>query len=146
MKSITGIAALSVLILGACSSRDNLPVRHGPQPIHPAEYVRKSAPVAQAAPASVVANGPYTTITTYSYEPKNPVPNADACGAAQYQNLVGGPSSAVQSISVPGATRHYGSEETTETGFSSRLNFVHSGTAIDAVTDPSSTVTRVFCG
>ncbi len=72
--------------------------------------------------------------------------DADACGASQYQNLVGGPSSAVMTLSIPGDSRHYGSEESVATNDPTRLNFVHSGTAFEAVTDPNSTVLRVFCG
>jgi hypothetical protein len=72
--------------------------------------------------------------------------SSDTCGAAQYQSLVGGPSSAVTGLNLPGTSRHYGSEERTATDTPYRLNFVHSGTAIDAVIDPNSTVIRVFCG
>ncbi len=76
-----------------------------------------------------------------------PVTSArDACGAAQYQNLVGGPSSAVRGLDIPSDSRHYGSEERTATNNPSRLNFVHSGTAFESVTNPNSTVVRVFCG
>jgi len=71
---------------------------------------------------------------------------SDACGASQYQSLVGGPSSATSGLDIPGSSRHYGSEERTATNDPSRLNFVHSGTAIESVIDPNSTVTRVFCG
>jgi hypothetical protein len=71
---------------------------------------------------------------------------SDACGAAQYQNLVGGPSKATSGLDIPGDSRHYGSEETVATNNPSRLNFVHSGTALESVMDPSSTVARVFCG
>jgi len=72
---------------------------------------------------------------------------SDACGASQYQDLVGGPSSAAMSLrDIPGSSRHYGSEERTATNDPTRLNFVHSGTAIEAVIDPDSTIIRVFCG
>jgi hypothetical protein len=71
---------------------------------------------------------------------------SDTCGASQYQNLVGGPSKAASALNVPGNTRHYGNEEIVATDNAARLNFVHSGTAFDAVVDPSSTVTQVFCG
>ena len=71
---------------------------------------------------------------------------SNTCGAAQLQNLVGGPSSAVTGLNIPSDSRHYGSEERTATDNPYRLNFVHSGTAIDAVIDPKSTVVRVFCG
>ncbi len=70
----------------------------------------------------------------------------DTCGAADYQNLVGGPSSSVMGLNIPGDTRHYGSEESPATNNPSRLNFVHSGTAIESVTNPNSTIIRVFCG
>ena len=71
---------------------------------------------------------------------------ADACGASQYQNLVGGPSRAATSLDIPGDSRHYGSEERVATDTPTRLNFVHSGTAFESVTDPKSTIARVFCG
>jgi len=71
---------------------------------------------------------------------------ADACGASQYQNLVGGPSSATSGLKIPGDSRHYGREEHVATNKPSRLNFVHSGTAVQSVTNPKSTVIRVFCG
>lgn len=71
---------------------------------------------------------------------------SDACGASQYQALVGGPSRATTALDIPGSSRHYGSEERVATNNPSRLNFVHSGTAIESVIDPSSTVIRVFCG
>lgn len=71
---------------------------------------------------------------------------ADTCGASQFQSLVGGPSSAVTGLDIPGDSRHYGNQEAVATDTPSRLNFVHSGTAIESVTDPNSTVIRVFCG
>ena len=71
---------------------------------------------------------------------------SDQCGAAKYQALVGGPSSAVQGLDIPNESRHYGSQENVATDNPSRLNFIHSGTAIESVTDPKSTVIRVFCG
>ena len=70
----------------------------------------------------------------------------DACGASRYQGLAGGPSSAVMGLDIPGDSRHYGSEERVATDTPSRLNFVHSGSAAEAVTNPKSTVVRVFCG
>lgn len=70
---------------------------------------------------------------------------SDACGAFAYANLVGGPSSAVMALDIPGTSRHYGSQERVATNDPSRLNFVHSGTAFEAVADPSSTVVRAFC-
>ena len=78
--------------------------------------------------------------------PVAPTDAADTCGAAQYQHLVGGPSRATSGLAIPGDSRHYGSEETVATDKPSRLNFVHSGTALDSVVDPASTVARVFCG
>ncbi len=72
---------------------------------------------------------------------------SDQCGAGQFQSLVGGPSMAVTSLAnIPGSSRHYGSEETVATDNPSRLNFVHSGTAVDSVMNPDSRVIRVFCG
>ena len=71
----------------------------------------------------------------------------DACGASQYHHLVGGPSRATTDLDVPGNSRHYGIEELVTTDFSpARLNFVHSGTAIEAVIAPGSTVVRIYCG
>jgi len=75
-----------------------------------------------------------------------PSATSDTCGASQYQALVGGPSRAAIDLDIPGDSRHYGSEEAVATNVPSRLNFVHSGTAIEAVVDPNSTVVRVFCG
>lgn len=72
--------------------------------------------------------------------------NSDACGASRYQNLVGGPSSATSGLKIPGDSRHYGREERVATDTPSRLNFVHSGTAVESVTNPKSKVIRVFCG
>ena len=71
---------------------------------------------------------------------------ADTCGAPQFQSLVGGPSKAVFGLDIPGSSRHYGSKEHVATDTPSRLNFVHSGTAVEAVMDPHSTILRVFCG
>ncbi|MDR0253544.1 MAG: hypothetical protein LBI75_10200, partial [Brucellaceae bacterium] len=78
----------------------------------------------------------------------NPVSGAvpDACGASQYQKLVGGPSSATMKLKIPADSRHYGREERVATDTPSRLNFVHSGTAAESVINPKSTVVRVFCG
>lgn len=71
----------------------------------------------------------------------------DTCNADVLQVLVGGPSSATSGLDVPASSRHYGSQETIDPRIvPSRLNFVHSGTAIESVTDPKSTVKRVFCG
>lgn len=72
--------------------------------------------------------------------------SSDACGASKYQALVGGPSSATLGLDIPDSSRHYGSEERTANNNVSRLNFVHSGTAFESITDPNSTVIRVFCG
>lgn len=73
--------------------------------------------------------------------------SSDQCGASQLQGLVGGPSMAATSLAnIPGSSRHYGSEETVATDNPSRLNFVHSGTAVDSVMNPDSRVIRVFCG
>lgn len=71
---------------------------------------------------------------------------SDMCGASRFQHLVGGPSRATNGLDIPGDSRHYGSEERVATNVPTRLNFVHSGTAIESVTDPNSTVIRVFCG
>lgn len=70
----------------------------------------------------------------------------DSCGASAYESFLGGPSSAVFDLDIPGTSRHYGSAEAVATDNPSRLNFVHSGTAIEAVADPSSRVVQVFCG
>jgi hypothetical protein len=78
--------------------------------------------------------------------PSQPATTSDACGASRYKNLVGGPSSAVFALPIPGSSRHYGSQERPATDDPSRLNIVHSGTAVDAVIDPNSTILRVFCG
>ena len=100
------------------------------------------APVAVSAPVAAPATGAIATTAA----PVQAAATADRCGAARYQALVGGPSSAVFGLPIPGSSRHYGSEERPATDTPSRLNFVHSGTAIDAVVDPTSTVQRVFCG
>lgn len=71
---------------------------------------------------------------------------ADTCDASQYQSLVGGLSAAASGLKIPGDSRHYGREERVATNKPSRLNFVHSGTAVESVTNPKSTVIRVFCG
>lgn len=71
---------------------------------------------------------------------------SDSCGASQLQHLVGGPSRATLGLNIPGDSRHYGSEEPVATNMPSRLNIVHSGTAVDSVVNPSSTVVRIFCG
>ena len=70
----------------------------------------------------------------------------DACGADRYQGLVGGPSSAVSTLNIPGDSRHYGRTDATAHDTPERLNFVHSGTALESVINPNSTVIRVFCG
>ena len=72
--------------------------------------------------------------------------NPDACGASLHQKYVGGPSSATSTLKIPDSSRHYGRHERTATDTPSRLNFVHSGTAVESVTDPKSTVLKVFCG
>lgn len=73
--------------------------------------------------------------------------SSDQCGAGRLQGLVGGPSMAVMSLAnIPGDSRHYGSDEPVATDNPSRLNFVHSGTAVESVTNPDSRVIRVFCG
>ena len=71
--------------------------------------------------------------------------NPDACGASNFQYLVGGPSSATLGLYIPESSRHYGSKETVATDKPSRLNIVHSGTATEAVTNPDSKVVRVVC-
>ncbi|MBB3993901.1 hypothetical protein GGR95_001532 [Sulfitobacter undariae] len=114
------VAAFSATLLSACSS--NLEVRNGPQEIHPSSYLN-TGPVSQATPA-----------------------RTDACGASQLQHLVGGPSKATHSLKIPGDSRHYGRSEKVATDTPSRLNFVHSGTDIESVTNPKSKVIRVFCG
>lgn len=84
--------------------------------------------------------------TTSSSSNSASAPTSDACGASRYQKLVGGPSSATTGLKIPGGSRHYGREEPVSTNTPSRLNFVHSGTAVESVTNPKSTVIRVFCG
>lgn len=116
--------------MASCSSTQNLPVRNGPQAIHPADWQR-------------VQNGEMQPTTVNSSVPGK---QSDACGAAQLQYLVGGPSSATLRLNIAGDSRHYGGQERVATNVPTRLNFVHSGTATDAVIDPSSTVVRVFCG
>jgi len=81
-----------------------------------------------------------TTPATTSHE------GSDMCGASRFQHMVGGPSRATISLDIPADSRHYGSQERVATNDPSRLNFVHSGTAVESVTDPNSTVIRVFCG
>ena len=73
-------------------------------------------------------------------------PATGTCGASQLQSLVGGPSKAAIKLDIPDSSRHYGSEERVATNTPSRLNFVHSGTAVESVIDPNSTILRVFCG
>nr|WP_319250439.1 hypothetical protein [uncultured Celeribacter sp.] len=70
----------------------------------------------------------------------------DQCGASKYRHLVGGPSSATIGLDIPDNSRHYGREERVATDKPSRLNFVHSGTAVESVTNPGSKVVAVFCG
>lgn len=87
-----------------------------------------------------------TACTTTPASNSASVITSDACGASQYQKLVGGPSSATTGLTIPGDSRHYGREERVATDKPSRLNFVHSGTATESVINPKSTVIRVFCG
>lgn len=84
--------------------------------------------------------------TTSPIIPMGSNQNPDACGASQYQKYVGGPSSATSALKIPENSRHYGRHERTAADTPSRLNFVHSGTAVESVTNPKSTVVRVFCG
>ncbi|AWB49596.1 hypothetical protein HYN69_14795 [Gemmobacter aquarius] len=99
---------------------------------------------AAAMGSGAVVAAPYQTAPTY--QAVNVAKSTDACGASQYQSLVGGPSMAAVSLNIPGSSRHYGSDEPVATNVPSRLNFVHSGSAVDAVADPASRVVRVFCG
>lgn len=71
---------------------------------------------------------------------------SDACGASQFQHLVGGPSSEMIGLNIPESSRHYGSKETVAADKPTRLNIVHSGTATEAVTNPASKVVRIVCG
>lgn len=99
---------------------------------------------AAAMGSGAMVAAPYQTVP--AYRAVNVVQSTDACGASQYQSLVGGPSMAAMPLNIPDDSRHYGSDEPVATNVPSRLNFVHSGSAVDAVTDPSSRVVRVFCG
>ncbi|WP_039019559.1 hypothetical protein [Halocynthiibacter namhaensis] len=74
------------------------------------------------------------------------IASSDACGASQFEHLVGGPSRATIGLDIADDSRHYGSEERVATNVPTRLNFIHSGTAFESVTDPSSTIIKVFCG
>ena len=120
MTKILTASVLGFLLLVGCSNR--FVVREGPQSVHPGDIVR-----------NVTA-------------PTHQQPQTDTCGASQLQNLVGSPSSEAIKLDIPSSSRHYGSEEHVATDNSSRLNFVHSGTAVESVTDPTSTIIRVFCG
>ena len=121
MVKLVLTSTLSLSLLSGCSS--NLEIRNSPQTIDPT-----GSRSSMAAPVSARLS-------------------TDTCGASQFQSLVGGPSSAATSLSnIPGTSRHYGSDERVATNTSSRLNFVHSGTAIEALMDPKSTIKRVFCG
>src|SRR5690606_6049542 len=71
---------------------------------------------------------------------------SDACGASDFQYLVGGPSSATWKLPIPESSRHYGSKEEVAKDKPRRLNIVHSGTATEAVTNPDSKVIAVVCG
>jgi outer membrane biosynthesis protein TonB len=120
-----------------------------PAPVPAPAPVPTPAPTPSPAPttAPTTANAPLPLPDAM----RNPSPQAevtftDTCGAAQYQRLVGGPSNAISGLPIPGSARHYGSAEPVATDVPSRLNFVHSGTAIDILLNPASTITRVFCG
>ncbi|MDG1449787.1 MAG: hypothetical protein P8Q93_07775 [Ascidiaceihabitans sp.] len=119
MKKFTIVFFISSIVAG-CSQE--LEVRHGPQAIHPSDW-------------RYASDGAISTSASL-----------DSCGASSYQNLVGGPSKATIQLDIPAGSRHYGSEEVVATDTPSRLNFVHSGTDIESVTNPNSTVLRVFCG
>ena len=130
MKKIGfGICVMIGVLAGCSRGSDGVAVRNGPQAVHPSSTVQAQMGTA----VSPVAQ--YSAGT-----------QGDSCGAAQYQSLVGGPSSATFGLQIPGDSRHYGRSERVATDTPSRLNFVHSGSAVDAVVNPRSTVTRVFCG
>ena len=120
MAKVLTASVLSFLLLVGCSNR--YIVRDGPQSTHPGDTI--------------------SGVTAPTLEQ----PQTDTCGAAQFQSLVGRPSSEAIKLDIPSSSRHYGSEEHVATDNSSRLNFVHSGTAVESVTDPTSTIIRVFCG
>lgn len=128
-------SALKFCILGAAlagCTQGTLPVRTTPQAQHPSDWARAQS---GAAPVQNVQS-------TMAMAPAS----QDTCGASQYQSLVGGPSRATSTLNILGSSRHYGSQEIVATNTPSRLNFVHSGTAVESVIDPTSTVIRVFCG
>jgi len=96
---------------------------------------------------------PITALTTAfvlsACQPTTPVDpeTGDDCGASQLQHLVGGPSHATADLDVPESARHYGVDDLVTTDFSpARLNFVHSSSGAAALTDPASTVIRIYCG
>ena len=130
MKKLS-FALLSGVILASCGSND-VSIRSGPQDLHPVTGLPIGTTVSSAETAPSV-----TTVSSAT---------SDACGAAQYQYIVGQPSKNTLSLNIPGDSRHYGSTERVATNNPNRLNFVHSGTAVEAVTDPNSTVIKVFCG
>lgn len=126
------LGATFCAVLSACSTSGSA-VRNGPQALNPVTGVADyPAAAASAASETSATEGVAKT--------------SDACGASQFQSLVGGPSSATFGLDIPGSSRHYGREERVATDTPTRLNFVHSGTAVDAVTNPNATVIRVFCG
>ncbi|MBU2868205.1 hypothetical protein [Pacificibacter marinus] len=133
MKTILKICILGAALAGCTQGSGNLPVRTTPQAQHPSQWARAQS---HATPSYTAASA--VTVA--------PVEQADTCGASRYQSLVGGPSRATSGLNIPSSSRHYGSDEIVATNTPSRLNFVHSGTAVESVIDPMSKVIRVFCG
>lgn len=148
-KGLSAAVLLSVVALAGCQTNTPTVIQiTGPASAPTGVMAAGTVPIAVAeptiaasAPAQASAPAPAPTAA-----PVRVAAVADTCGAAAYQALVDGPSSAVFGLPIPGSSRHYGSDERTATDTPSRLNFVHSGTAVDAVVDPASTVQRVFCG
>ncbi|MBU2934584.1 hypothetical protein [Pacificibacter sp. 1_MG-2023] len=138
MKSALTLCILGAALAGCTQGSDNLPVRTTPQAQHPSDWARAQSGI-------VSVQNARSTVAMAPVPQGNPVPQ-DTCGASQYQSLVGGPSRATSTLNIPGSSRHYGSQENVATNTPSRLNFVHSGTAVESVIDPTSTVIRVFCG
>ncbi len=132
MKKFVSSIVLCGLAAG-CSNSGSLPVRNGPQEIHPSDWQRMQNGTMEA-PSSNLADRMMGSS------------QSDTCGATQLQYLVAGPSSATRGLNISGDSRHYGSNESVATNTPSRLNIVHSGTAVESVSDPNSTVVRVFCG
>lgn len=137
MTNWTYGALAAVVLTAGCAdvTRGMNDVRNGPQSQSPSTIATPTTvALPQAAPVA-----PQPVVTTAAQN--------NACGAAQYQSLVNGPSSAAFALAnIPGSSRHYGSQEAVANDTPSRLNFVHSGTAVEAVIDPASTILRIFCG